>query len=197
MKQLYTLTFLLVFGFVVRAQDVYYEPIRAMIPGTYEFQLKDGSRLRGQLVMNDSASYLIRTGKAPDQRIAIGDILRADLVGGTFRHVPGHPNGFPFRLLFTQTAIPLERRRLYYQNCYLFISRLDVGLTRHWSVGGGFHTLRPGDFSTFSTKVSTQIAPKTRLAMSLQYVCLRVTESVMTRFGCCRAWSPWGKGTET
>ncbi|WP_128543514.1 hypothetical protein [Larkinella soli] len=184
MKLIYLLLFWSVFGFsAVEAQEIYYEPGRAHIPGTYDFQLKDGTLLRGQLVRSDSSAYLIRTKAHGDRIVQAGDIVRADLVGGTLRSGPDHPNGFPFRLFFMPTALPLEKKKIYFQNSYVLFSRVDVGITSNWSVGAGFQTLSPQNFFTVSTKVSSKLAPRTQVALSVQYIGLRVTERILTRFG--------------
>lgn len=182
MKQLYSLIFCCLLVVEVWGQDVYYDPIRTMIPGTYEFQLADGSRLRGQLVRNDSAVYHIRTREGLDKQVSMSDIVRADLIGGTFRLVPSHPNGFPFRLHFMPTAYMPEKKRLYYQNALLIMSKVDVGVTRHWSVGAGFHNLRPHDFFTLSTKLGTKVTEKMRIGLQGQYLSLRVSEQSNVRF---------------
>lgn len=183
MKKLYSVILLWLLVTTSWAQDVYYEPGRVFLPGTYEFHLKDGTRLRGQVVRNDSATFLVRTRENVDQTLRINDLIRADLIGGTFRHVPSYQNGFPFRMLFSQTALPLERRRIYYQNSCVIVSRVDIGLTRNWSIGGGLHNLRPNDFYTLSTKISTRLRPRMHLAVSAQYINIRVTESLFNRLG--------------
>ncbi|RAK00401.1 hypothetical protein [Larkinella arboricola] len=166
-----------------RAQDVYYEPGHARIPGTYNFVLKNGTVLRGQFVRRDSASYLIRTKKDGDQLLAISDIIRADLVGGTLRSGPDFPNGFPFRLYFMPTAYMPEKRSLYLQNSYVLFSRIDVGVTRHWSVGTTFQTLSPQNLHMFSTKFGTRLTARSRAALSVQYMGIRLNERLLTRMG--------------
>ncbi|WP_234734004.1 hypothetical protein [Tellurirhabdus bombi] len=182
MKQLYSLMVMWLMVSVAWGQDVYYEPVRSMIPGTYNFQLKDGSQLRGQLLKNDSATYFIRTFEGIDRVMPIHDIVRADLIGGTFRNVPSYQNGFPFRLLFMPTAVPLERRRLYYQNSYFIMSRFDVGLTKHWSMGVGFHNLNPKSFYTLATKLGARITPKMHVGVTAQYLGMQLTESIPAHF---------------
>lgn len=165
------------------AQDVYYEPGHAHIPGTYNFVLKNGTILRGQFVRRDSASYLIRTKKDGDQLLAVADIVRADLVGGTLRSGPDFPNGFPFRLYFMPTAYMPEKRSLYLQNSYVLFSRVDVGLTKHWSVGTTFQTLSPQNFHTLSTKVGAKLTARSHAALSVQYIGIRLNERLLTRMG--------------
>ncbi|GAB3276059.1 hypothetical protein GCM10027347_49650 [Larkinella harenae] len=165
------------------AQDVYYEPGRTHIPGTYDFVLKNGTTLRGQFVRRDSASYLIRTKKDGDQLLAENDIVRADLVGGTLRSGPDFPNGFPFRLYFMPTGYMPEKKSLYFQNSYVLFSRLDIGITKHWSVGGTFQTLSPQNFHTVSTKLGTKLTSRSHIALHVQYVGVRLNERLLTRLG--------------
>ncbi|GAB3338624.1 hypothetical protein GCM10027299_50900 [Larkinella ripae] len=184
MKLFYLLIFLgmlMVSG--AKAQDVYYEPGQSHIPGTYDFVLKNGTSIRGQFVRRDSASYLIRTKKEGDRLLPANDIVRADLVGGTLGSGPDYPNGFPFRLFFMPTAYSAEKKSLYFQSSYVLFSRLDVGLTKHWSVGTTFQTLSPQNFHTFSTKVGTRITPRSQIALNIQYIGIRLNERLLTRIG--------------
>lgn len=164
-------------------QDHYYRPGMSFIPGTYDFHLKDGNGLRGQLVRIDSTMYLIRTPEGREQSVPVKDIVRADLVGGTLRIGSHYPNGFPFRLLFFPTAIPVEKKRFHYQNSYGLFSRADFGLTRNWSVGLGFYTLRPPTFFTLATKLGTRLTPRIRVALNAQYIGMRAREQGLTQLG--------------
>ncbi|GAB3901890.1 hypothetical protein GCM10028803_27400 [Larkinella knui] len=165
------------------AQDVYYEPGMTHIPGTYDFILKNGTTFRGQFVRRDSASYLIRTKKEGDRLLSTHEILRADLVGGTLSSGPDFPNGFPFRLFFMPTAYMPEKRSLYFQSSYVLFSRLDVGVTKNWSVGTTFQTLSPQNFHTFSTKFGTKLTSRTHIALHVQYVGVRLNERLLTKLG--------------
>ncbi|MGA0558642.1 hypothetical protein ACO2Q8_18420 [Larkinella sp. VNQ87] len=184
MKLFYLSVFLVFWGISSSwSQDVYYEPGQAHIPGTYDFVLKNGNIIRGQFVRRDSVSYLIRTKKEGDQLLPIHDILRADLVGGTLRSGPDFPNGFPFRLYFMPTAYNLEKRSLYFQSSYVLFSRLDVGITKHWSVGTTFQTLSPQNFHTVSTKLGTRLTSRSHIALNMQYIGIRLNERLLTKIG--------------
>lgn len=165
------------------AQDVYYEPGQSHIPGTYNFRLKNGTILRGQFVRRDSAAYLIRSKKEGDRLIPASDIVRADLVGGTLSSGPDFPNGFPFRLFFMPTAYTPQKKSLYFQSSYVLFSHVDVGITKHWSVGSTFQTLSPQNFHTLSTKFGTRIAPQTHVALQVQYIGIRLNERLLTKMG--------------
>ncbi|MFC5408385.1 hypothetical protein ACFPMF_03635 [Larkinella bovis] len=166
-----------------RAQEVYYEPGQTHIPGTYDFVLKDGTLIRGQFVRRDSLSYLIRTQKEGDRLLKASEIVRADLVGGTLRSGPDYPNGFPFRLFFMPTAYMPEKRSLYFQNSYVLFSRLEVGITKNWSVGTTFQTLNPGNFHTVSTKYGTRLSSRMQVALHVQYIGIQLNEHLLTRIG--------------
>lgn len=67
------------------------------------------------------------------------------------------------RYLFSPTAIPLGKGEGYYQNTYISINSVQIGLSKHFSLGGGVEllTLAMGHPIFFVTpRVGFQVAPK-------------------------------------
>jgi len=110
----------------------------------HSVRLRDGSTLIGRItvVTPDSVRMQLRTMPITVPRSDIAEVrqfARARLHGGEYW--PENP--MSTRLLFAQTAYPLERGEAYYTNLWLFIHGIAVGVTDRLTLGAGF-TLIPG-----------------------------------------------------
>ena len=109
----------------------------------YQFSLDDGSRFTGSVVAMDLESFTIRTSSAGDVRMLkknVEKVMKLDMSLTTFgRHWFPNPHGT--RYLLGPSAIPLEKGEGYYQNTYLFLNSVQVGVSKNVSIGGGIELL--------------------------------------------------------
>lgn len=99
----------------------------------------DGKIFTGLLLAHNDEELILRTESLGDLTISnskIRDIKlveKEQIVNGKYYF----PNPHPTRYLFGPSAIPLEKGEGYYQNAYLFVNGVQVGITDHFSMGGG------------------------------------------------------------
>lgn len=107
-------------------------------------KLRDGSTLAGRITFVGADTIRLRLSQ--------GDVSLARSGIASVRQVPAalmrngqywFENPHPTRLLFSSTAIPLERGTAYYANTWLFIHTFAFGLTDRLTLGGGATTI-PG-----------------------------------------------------
>jgi len=110
---------------------------------TYIIKLEDGSQLVGSLLQTDSQFIVIKTFSIPKIDIPIGRIKSIDIVdeanlkNGEF----WFPNPNSTRYLFGPSAFTLKKGEGYYQNTYLVLNSVHVGITDHISIGGGLELI--------------------------------------------------------
>ena len=111
-------------------------------------ETKDGSQYVGQLIKQDKDQIILRTESVGVLEIPLVNVENIQFIGDgpidTSR--PGvastsfvNPN--PHRYLFFPSAFTLERGELMYQNTYLFLNSLSVGITDNFSISGGLEFL--------------------------------------------------------
>jgi hypothetical protein len=102
--------------------------------------LKDGTQLRGLLLSESPVGIRIKTDN-------LGEIiLTTDKIDRIEKHTEGfyrngkywfrNPNST--RYFFAPSALPLRKGEGYYQNAYIFVNSASVGVTDHFTMGGGF-----------------------------------------------------------
>lgn len=151
------LLFLLLFGAVssvVQAQNIDSTvafPVKAVI------FLKDGTQLRGVLLSESPVGARIRTDNLGEIILTADKIERIDKNDEGFynKGVYWFPNPNYSRYFFAPSALPLSKGEGYYQNAYLFVNSVSVGVTDHFTMGGGF-LLNP----TFRYWGAAFLAPK-------------------------------------
>ena len=107
-------------------------------------KLRDGSTLVGRItaVAADSIRLRLNQGEVTLARSGINEVRQvpaALMRNGQYWFENPHPT----RLLFSSTAIPLEKGTGYYGNTWLFIHTFATGLTDRFTLGGGATTI-PG-----------------------------------------------------
>lgn len=130
---------------------------------TYKVDLRDGSQFIGEFVMQDSISIVLTNNTIPEIRIPVCHIKKAEEidVSGIQEGKHWFPNPNSTRYLFSPSAFNLKRGEGYYQNTYLIFNSFNVGLTDHFSVGGGFEILTTfGSLTSGSFKPIYFITPK-------------------------------------
>lgn len=134
--KLLLLLFLVCFAFTAtHAQDTTAtSPVNAII------LLKDGTQLRGVILSESPVGIRIKTDNLGEMIITTDKIDRIEKhVGGFYRNGQywfGNPNST--RYFFAPSALPLRKGEGYYQNAYVFVNSVSVGVTDHFTMGGGF-----------------------------------------------------------
>lgn len=142
----YILTLLLaVFSSTVQAQRISVDSVSLSDTTVlHVVKLRDGSTLAGRItaVTTDSVRIRLNQGDVSLARSGISEVRQvpaALMRNGQYWFENPHPT----RLLFSSTAIPLEKGTGYYGNTWLFIHTFATGLTDRFTLGGGATTI-PG-----------------------------------------------------
>ncbi len=99
----------------------------------------DGKKFIGQIISQNETELNLKTeslGVLTIPNTKIRDIKLAEkeqFVNGKYFF----PNPHPTRYFFAPSAIQLERGEGYYQNAYVLANSVQVGVTDHFSMGGG------------------------------------------------------------
>jgi len=99
----------------------------------------DGKKFIGQIISQNETELSLKTeslGILTIPNTKIRDIKLAEkqqFVNGKYFFTNPHPS----RYFFAPSAIPLERGEGYYQNAYVLANSVQVGVTDHFSLGGG------------------------------------------------------------
>jgi hypothetical protein len=158
---------------LVRAQDDYYKPTPKSDKQTYTILLKDGTRLRGELIRQDSTEAIIRTENVGTITVKSGQIVRLEKVGAQAEGET-FPNLFPQTMRVLPTAYSAEAGKLYFRNYLLSLSQFDYGITDNWSVGTTFYTFLPTFLFSLNTKISFPVGQRVRLGVHAQYAGIRI-----------------------
>lgn len=131
-------------------------------------ETKDGSQYYGQLIKQDRDQVILRTESVGVLEIPIENIDNIQFVGNQpyearrdRRADASFTNPNPYRYLFFPSAFTIERGELLYQNTYLFVNSIGVGITDHLSVSGGLELI-----SSFAGSPIMYIAPKVGVPVS-------------------------------
>lgn len=105
-------------------------------------RLRDGSTLVGQItaISRDSIRLRLGQGEVSLVRTGIAEVRQvpaSQLRNGEYWFENPHYT----RLLFSSTAIPLEKGTGYYSNAWLFAHAFAVGVTDRFTLGGGATTI--------------------------------------------------------
>ena len=148
---------------------------------TYRIELQDGSEFIGNFLLRDSVNVVIKTSLIPKIEIPIKEIK-------TIQEVPASnikkgkywfPNPNATRYLFGPSAFTLKKGEGYYQNTYLFLNSVHVGITDNISIGGGleflstFGTLASGSFDPIfyiTPKIAFQVSEKFHAGGGVLYI---------------------------
>ncbi len=148
---------------------------------TYLIELQDGSQLVGSLLQSDSIFIVIKTLSIPKIEIPVGRIKNINVVDDSNIKNGEYwfPNPNTTRYLFAPSAFTLKKGEGYYQNTYLFLNSINVGITDNISIGGGieilstFGSLTEGSFQPvffITPKIGFQVAEKVHIGAGLLYV---------------------------
>lgn len=167
MPRIIFLITLALFGSVgAHAQKVPITDLEVDSAAVLQFDLLDGARLVGEVHAIEADTVLIHTRYAGDVRVGKSRIERVVRLSDTPSPTGQYwfPNPHGTRYLFSSSAIPLRRGEGYYQNTYLLLNSVSVGVTNNISVGGGielmslFLTESPGPIFFLTAKGGAKVA---------------------------------------
>lgn len=101
-------------------------------------RLKDGTTLRGQLLSTQDKQVRLRTdnfGELTLDMAKVAEISEAD--GYTRNGQFWFRNPFYTNYFASPTALTLRKGEAQFQNSYIFINTVSVGITDHFTLGGG------------------------------------------------------------
>lgn len=157
------------------AQDEYYQKKsnRTPIKRPYVILLRDGTRLRGEIVSQDSIEAVIRTRDLGEIRIKPDQIVQMEQVGAVAAS-DTFPNLFTQTMRLVPTAFSAERGRVYYRNYFLYINQFELGVNDNWSIGATVGLSAVVLFGSLNTKLSFPVSQRVRLGINAQYIGLRL-----------------------
>lgn len=122
----------------------------------YSIEVRDGTTYLGTFIERTETAIVIGTASIPRIEIPIATIVNVRRMLGS-RSKDGkywfdNPN--PTRYLFGPSAYSLKAGEGYYQNIYLVMNGVNVGITDNFSFGGGFEVI-----STFGSLSGGEFDP--------------------------------------
>jgi hypothetical protein len=121
----------------------------------YQVELTDGSKFLGFILKKDTLQVVMKTSTIAKLELSfaavkvIEEVEPLQIKDGRYWFENPHAT----RYLFGPSAINLKRGEKYYQNTWLFLNSFNIGVTDHFSIGGGveflttFLTLAEGEFN--------------------------------------------------
>jgi hypothetical protein len=142
----------------------------------FEFTLKDGTKLVGQLIDQNKEFFIIKTTNFGTMKIATNQVVSVILLDQkTSKSIPSSyiENQFGHKYFIFPTAIPVEPKKWFYNNQYLFFSSFTYGINKHVSAGVSFFTFVPTSLISPMIKVTVNPNGKTKFALRGQYIYIR------------------------
>ncbi len=147
---------------------------------TYILKLRDESQLVGKYLGRDSLNVIIKTASMPRVEVPISNMVSVSKVDAeNFRHGKyWFPNPNATRYFFAPSAFCLKEGEGYYQNTYLFLNSFNVGLSDHFTIGGGLEFIstfasaisgQGGPILYLTPKVGFEVAPKVNVGAGMLY----------------------------
>ncbi|GAB3643457.1 hypothetical protein [Spirosoma arcticum] len=143
----------------------------------YVIALKDGTKLRGELLRQDSTGVVIKTKKFGEVRLPTDQIARMG-PQDVLEPVETFPNLFSQTMRVAPTAFSAEKGRVYFRNYFVYFSQFEYGITDNWSVGTTFFSIAPTALFSVNTKVSFPVTNRVRLGLNAQYATLRINNFI-------------------
>lgn len=122
----------------------------------YRLEMMDGTKITGTIIMADSLNIVIKTESIPRIEIPFVRIKSVETVDS--EHFIGgrywFPNPNPTRYLIGPSAINLKEGEGYYQNVWVLLNSVNIGITDNISIGGGIEFI-----STIASITTSEISP--------------------------------------
>ncbi|WP_373513222.1 hypothetical protein [Persicitalea sp.] len=134
------LTLLLFIGLAATTTQAQNLDSTASFPVNAVIFLKDGTQLRGVLLSESPVGARIRTDNLGEITVTSDKIESIEKNEGGFYHKGKYwfDNPHHTRYFFSPSALSLRKGEGYYQNAMLLLNSVEVGVTDHFSMGGGF-----------------------------------------------------------
>lgn len=142
MRPLPALLFALFAG-IAAAQPVDLSRIEPDSVAVYQFTMNDDSRVTGHVLAIDAGTITVQSrsvGEVKLEKKKVNQVMLLD-PGLVAQGLYWFPNPHATRHLFGPSAIPLRKGEGYYQNTYLLLNSVNVGVTNNLSLGAGFELL--------------------------------------------------------
>jgi hypothetical protein len=139
----------------------------------YEFTLKDGTKLIGEIVNRTNEAYQVKTSNFGTIKINNDQVVSLILLSEKpARSGPTYTfdNQFGHKYFIAPSAIAAERNKWYYTNQFLYFSNFTFGISKRLSAGLTFFTFVPTFFVSPSIKLTINPEAKTKFALRGQYV---------------------------
>jgi hypothetical protein len=124
---------------LVKAQEVYFKKDSTQnIQNVYIIKLKDGTRLKGKIIEQNTEQSKIQTLNMGLVTIQANQIVSMELdKNQTFSENPYYENRFLDRVHFMPTAFPMKKGDIDYHNYYLYYNEFSFALGDRVSIGAG------------------------------------------------------------
>jgi hypothetical protein len=146
----------------------------------FEFTLKDGTKLIGQLIDQNKEGYIIKTANLGIIKLPLNQVVSVILQGEKpiVKNKEDNPtsyftNQFGFKYFLVNTGIPVEPKKLFYTNQYVFFSTFSYGFNKYVSGGVSFFTFVPTSYFSPNLKITINPDSKTKFAINGQYYATR------------------------
>jgi hypothetical protein len=124
---------------LVNAQEVYFKKDSTQnVENVYIIKLKDGTRLKGKIIEQNTEQSKIQTLNMGLVTIQANQIVSMELdKNQTFSENPYYENRFLDRAHFMPTAFPMKKGDIDYHNYYLYYNEFSFALGGRVSIGAG------------------------------------------------------------
>jgi hypothetical protein len=145
----------------------------------FEYILKDGTKLIGQLIDQNRDGYIIKTANLGIVKLPLDQVVSVVLQGEKpvknkeDNSTSYFQNQFGFKYFLINTGIPVEPKKLFYTNQYIFFSTFTYGFNKYVSGGISFFTFVPTAYFSPNLKVTINPDSKTKFAINGQYYTTR------------------------
>lgn len=186
MKRIVKLILITVFCFLLKAdfsiaQEHGWKNMKPDSLEFYRLELNDGTEMIGNIIGQDSTHVYLKTKYLTKVEISHESIANLEVIPkeNLKNGVYWFRNPHATRYFFAPSAFNLKKGEGYYQNTYLFLNSFNVGVTNHFSIGGGvefislFGSMAGGDFQPIffiTPKVSFEATKNFRYGFGVFYL---------------------------
>jgi hypothetical protein len=167
MKKLLFIACLLLGVTSINAQDYFKKDTTKTIDNIFIIRLKDGTRLKGRIIEQNTEQSKIQTQNMGLVTVAANQIVSLELFDKS-KTVSGqtyYENRFANRFVFTPSGFAMEKGSIEYHNYMFYYSEFAAALGNRFSLGLGFVTILPT--AGYNLKAKATIVATEKLNISL------------------------------